>query len=182
MVRGEAGFPIRSVHLLRALRSPTRRLRKQLRPRPHPIRQHSLEAASASTRSGSGRRRRRDGRKKPGFRIKRKCSLLRALAWAVNAGGHEERQALGSDRLACFLAKNAHEPPQEPLHQPERALHLVLTGQNRSLLWPCALSRSLGQAGTCCGQLFPFKAAFSFASRSISPCSAACSSGTRRHW
>ena len=91
----------------------------------------------------------------PNFRFKRKCSLLLATAWAINPGGHEAVQALGSDRLACFLAKNAHEPSQELLHQPESAIRLVLAGQNRSLLWPCALSWSLGRWWTGCGQLFP---------------------------
>src|SRR3712207_9240122 len=67
----------------------------------------------------------------PGFRLKRKCSFLRAPAWAVNTGGHETSQAVGSDCLAGFLAKNAHEPPQELLHKPQSALYLVLTGQNR---------------------------------------------------
>src|SRR4051794_33500947 len=69
--------------------------------------------------------------------------------------GTEERRAPGSDRLACFLAKNAHEPAQELLHKPESAIHLVLTGQNRSFLWPCAFSGSLGRWWTGCGQLFP---------------------------
>src|SRR3954452_21282049 len=69
--------------------------------------------------------------------------------------GTEERRAPGTDRLACFLAKNAHEPAQELLHKPESAIHLVLTGQNRSLLWPCACSGSLGRWWTGCGQLFP---------------------------
>src|SRR3954463_90385 len=81
--------------------------------------------------------------------------LRRFRRRADNANGHEQTRFSGSDRLACFLAENTHKAAQELLHKPESAVHLVLTGQNRNLVWPGALTRSLSQSGVGFCNLFP---------------------------
>src|SRR5215211_834301 len=64
-------------------------------------------------------------------------------------------RASGSDRLARALAQDAQEPAQETLHEPERPIDLLPTGQGRGLLWPEALTGCLGQGWTGLGQLLP---------------------------
>src|SRR3954454_9971278 len=58
-----------------------------------------------------------------------------------------------SDRLFGVLPQDAHGPAQELLHEPEGTINLVVPGQYRRRL--CALTGSLGQRRTDCGQLVP---------------------------
>ena len=51
-----------------------------------------------------------------------------------------------------MVTQDAHEPTQEPLHEPKGAIDVLITGQNRRRLR--VLTRSLGQWWTCFGQLF----------------------------